>query len=77
MTTVLVLLTFDETESYALNNRIFALLLGGAVPKSARGTVDSSYYTHHSSPWRQTGVSARSAAATRTSTSCLFLIPQS
>ncbi|KAH9011126.1 hypothetical protein EDB84DRAFT_1681097 [Lactarius hengduanensis] len=49
MTSELVLLlTFDETESYALNNRIFALLLGGAVPESARGTVDSTYYTHYS-----------------------------
>ncbi|KAH9013440.1 hypothetical protein EDB85DRAFT_967484 [Lactarius pseudohatsudake] len=49
MTSELVLLTFDETESYALNNRIFALLRGGAVPESARGTVDSTYYTHYSS----------------------------
>ncbi|KAH9059219.1 phosphoesterase family-domain-containing protein [Lactarius vividus] len=45
----LILLTFDETETYTVNNRIFALLLGGAVPESARGTVDSTYYTHYSS----------------------------
>ncbi|KAH9016765.1 hypothetical protein EDB85DRAFT_2295072 [Lactarius pseudohatsudake] len=31
------------------NNRILAILLGGAVPESARGTVDSTYYTHYSS----------------------------
>ncbi|KAH9016771.1 hypothetical protein EDB85DRAFT_2295078 [Lactarius pseudohatsudake] len=49
MTTVLVLITFDETESYDFNDRIFVLLLGGAVPESARGTVDSTYYTHYSS----------------------------
>ncbi|KAI9438814.1 phosphoesterase family-domain-containing protein [Lactarius indigo] len=45
----LILLTFDENETYSINNRVFALLLGGAVPDSARGTVDSTYYTHFSS----------------------------
>ena len=45
----LILLTFDETETYTVNNHILALLLGGAVPESARGTVDSTYYTHYSS----------------------------
>ncbi|KAH9016783.1 hypothetical protein EDB85DRAFT_2204763 [Lactarius pseudohatsudake] len=45
----LILLTFDKTETYTVNNRIFAVLLGGAVPESARGTVDSTYYTHYSS----------------------------
>ncbi|KAH8989929.1 phosphoesterase family-domain-containing protein [Lactarius hatsudake] len=45
----LILLTFDETETYTVNNHIFAVLLGGAVPESARGTVDSTYYTHYSS----------------------------
>ncbi|KAH9022423.1 hypothetical protein EDB85DRAFT_2186724 [Lactarius pseudohatsudake] len=44
----LILLTFDETETYTVNNRILAILLGGAVPESARGTVDSTYYTHYS-----------------------------
>jgi hypothetical protein len=45
----LILLTFDETETYTTNNHIFALLLGGAIPESARGTIDSTYYTHYSS----------------------------
>ena len=45
----LILVTFDETETDTVNNRIFALLLGGAIPESARGTVDSTYYTHYSS----------------------------
>ena len=45
----LILLTFDETETYTVNNQIFALLLGGAIPDGARGTVDSTYYTHYSS----------------------------
>ncbi|KAN0135813.1 Phosphoesterase family domain containing protein [Lactarius tabidus] len=45
----LILLTFDETETYTINNHIFAVLLGGAIPESSRGTVDSTYYTHYSS----------------------------
>ncbi|KAH9016773.1 hypothetical protein EDB85DRAFT_1866849, partial [Lactarius pseudohatsudake] len=45
----LILLTFDETETYTVNNRTFAILLGGAVPETARGTVNSTYYTHYSS----------------------------
>ena len=45
----LILLTFDETENYLINNNIFAVLLGGAVPAALRGTVDSTYYTHYSS----------------------------
>jgi hypothetical protein len=44
----LVVLTFDENESYTENNCVLALLLGGAVPESARGTTDSTYYTHYS-----------------------------
>ncbi|KAI9431899.1 hypothetical protein H4582DRAFT_2102701 [Lactarius indigo] len=43
-------LHLDETETFAINNRILALLLGGAHHESARGTVDSTYYTHCSSP---------------------------
>ncbi|KAH9059224.1 hypothetical protein EDB87DRAFT_1684982 [Lactarius vividus] len=44
----LILLTFDETETYTVNNHTLALLLGSTVPESARGTIDSTYYTHHS-----------------------------
>ncbi|KAI9438413.1 hypothetical protein BJY52DRAFT_1421507 [Lactarius psammicola] len=44
----LVLLTFDETGIYTVENRILSLLLGGSVPESARGTVDSIYYTDYS-----------------------------
>ncbi|KAI0032181.1 phosphoesterase family-domain-containing protein [Vararia minispora EC-137] len=44
----LVLVTFDETESYLHNNNVFAVLLGGAVPERLHGTVDSTYYTHYS-----------------------------
>ncbi|KZV64871.1 hypothetical protein PENSPDRAFT_545676, partial [Peniophora sp. CONT] len=44
----LILLTFDETENYLINNNVFAVLLGGAVPAALRGTTDSTYYTHYS-----------------------------
>ncbi|KAI0063944.1 hypothetical protein BV25DRAFT_1990488 [Artomyces pyxidatus] len=45
----LILLTFDETETYTVNNQIYSLLLGGAVPENLRGTTDNTYYTHYSS----------------------------
>ncbi|KIJ30527.1 hypothetical protein M422DRAFT_187036, partial [Sphaerobolus stellatus SS14] len=44
----LVVLTFDENSTFSVNNRVFTLLLGGAVPSKLRGTVDSMYYTHYS-----------------------------
>ena len=45
----LILLTFDENKTGSINNRIWAALLGGAVPTELQGTVDSTYYTHYSS----------------------------
>ena len=44
----LIVLSFDENESYTENNCVLTLLLGGAVPDSVRGTTDSTYYTHYS-----------------------------
>jgi len=44
----LIVLTFDENETYGAPNRVFTLLLGSAIPKSLRGTVDSTLYTHYS-----------------------------
>ena len=44
----LVVLTFDETETYSVNNRVFTLLLGGAIPAKLKGTTDNTYYTHYS-----------------------------
>lgn len=44
----LILLTFDETEHYPISNRIFSILLGGAIPKDLVGTVDDTFYTHYS-----------------------------
>lgn len=44
----LVIVTFDENETYAIQNRILALLLGDAVPKHLHGTTDNSFYNHYS-----------------------------
>jgi acid phosphatase len=44
----LVLLTFDESETYTLKNNIFAVLLGGAIPANLRGTTDGTFYNHYS-----------------------------
>jgi hypothetical protein len=44
----LIMLTFDENASYQINNQVYSLLLGGAVPKKLVGTTDSTYYTHYS-----------------------------
>ncbi|KAJ5819583.1 hypothetical protein N7474_005174 [Penicillium riverlandense] len=44
----LVLLTFDETATYPKPNRVFSILLGGAVPEHLKGTTDDTFYTHYS-----------------------------
>ncbi|RAH73816.1 phosphoesterase-domain-containing protein [Aspergillus aculeatinus CBS 121060] len=52
----LLLLTFDETETYGVpsseayaeRNRVFSVLLGGAVPEHLVGTEDDTVYTHYS-----------------------------
>ncbi|KAI9510648.1 phosphoesterase family-domain-containing protein, partial [Russula earlei] len=44
----LVVLAFDENESYTENNCVLTLLLGDAVPQNLRGTTDSTYFTHYS-----------------------------
>lgn len=43
-----VLLTFDENENYNKQNKVWALLIGGAIDKSLHNTSDSTYYTHYS-----------------------------
>ena len=48
MDNTLVLLTFDESETYTLKNKMFAVLLGGAIPQSLQGTTDDTFYTHYS-----------------------------
>ncbi|KAI6040767.1 phosphoesterase family-domain-containing protein [Pisolithus marmoratus] len=44
----LILLTFDETGNYAINNEVYSILLGGAVPSNLKGTIDNTFYTHYS-----------------------------
>jgi acid phosphatase len=44
----LVLITFDENETYSIQNRVFSILLGDAVPKELVGTTDPNYYNHYS-----------------------------
>ncbi|GAC72244.1 hypothetical protein PANT_7d00003 [Moesziomyces antarcticus T-34] len=44
----LVLLTFDENDSYTAANRIFTIALGGAVPANLKNTTDHTYMTHYS-----------------------------
>ncbi len=44
----LILLTFDENENRAVNNQVWATLLGGALPANLHGTTDSTFYTHYS-----------------------------
>ncbi|KAL8418718.1 hypothetical protein RB594_002070 [Gaeumannomyces avenae] len=45
----LVMLTFDENEVYPTQNRVFTVLLGGAVDASLRGSQDTMFYNHYSS----------------------------
>lgn len=44
----LILLTFDENDSYTAANRIFTLALGAGVPSSLKNTTDHTYMTHYS-----------------------------
>jgi len=48
MQDTLVLITFDENETAADQNRVFSVLLGDAVPKHLVGTTDSTFYDHYS-----------------------------
>ncbi|KGO43953.1 Phosphoesterase [Penicillium expansum] len=49
MNNTLLLLTFDEDKTYTNDNRIFSILVGGAVPQHLKGTKDDTFYTHYSS----------------------------
>ncbi|TVY86728.1 putative acid phosphatase [Lachnellula willkommii] len=48
MEKTLVLLTYDESATYSIPNRIVSLLLGGAIPNELKGTNDSTLYNHYS-----------------------------
>ncbi|KAK4555095.1 hypothetical protein LTR86_007861 [Recurvomyces mirabilis] len=47
MKKTLILVTFDENHTYTLANRVFTILLGGAIA-GKEGTKDTSYYNHYS-----------------------------
>lgn len=48
MKNTLVLLTFDETETYTEPNRVMGIMLGDALPEGSAGTTDSTFYSHYS-----------------------------
>jgi len=66
----LIVLTFDECENYLGANRVYTLLLGGAVPKSQAGTTNSTRLNHYSllttveSNWRLGDLGENDAKAT-------------
>ncbi|KAG0370293.1 phosphoesterase family-domain-containing protein [Gamsiella multidivaricata] len=43
----LVVITFDETETYKIENRVWTMLLGDVVA-NFKNTTDSTFYTHYS-----------------------------
>jgi acid phosphatase len=49
MNNTLILLTFDESEQYTIQNNVFSILLGGAMTDDLKGTVNNTFYTHYSS----------------------------
>lgn len=48
MNDTLVVLTFDENDTYSVKNKIFTILLGGVIPDELKGTTDSTFYDHYS-----------------------------
>lgn len=48
MKNTLVLVTFDENSSYAIQNRVLAILLGDVIPAHLIGSTDANFYNHYS-----------------------------
>ncbi|KAF9243720.1 phosphoesterase family-domain-containing protein [Melanogaster broomeanus] len=44
----LILLSFDENDDHKINNQIYSVLLGNAVPQTLWNTTDDTFYTHYS-----------------------------
>ncbi|KIY65389.1 phosphoesterase-domain-containing protein [Cylindrobasidium torrendii FP15055 ss-10] len=44
----LILVTFDENETYDIQNQIFSVAVGGSIPDELKGTSDNTFYTHYS-----------------------------
>lgn len=47
MNDTLVVLTFDENDTYSIKNQVFTILLGGVIPDELKGTTDSTYYDQY------------------------------
>ncbi|KAH7265735.1 phosphoesterase family-domain-containing protein [Fusarium redolens] len=48
MNRTLIVVTFDEAKQDDIPNKVFTVLLGGAIHPSLHGTTDSMYYNHYS-----------------------------
>ena len=48
MNNTLILLTYDESETYSQPNKIASILLGGAISSELANTTDDTFYTHYS-----------------------------
>ncbi|KAL5604952.1 hypothetical protein FOVSG1_005099 [Fusarium oxysporum f. sp. vasinfectum] len=48
MNKTLIVVTFDEAKQNDIPNKVFTVLLGGAIHPSLHGTTDSMYYNHYS-----------------------------
>lgn len=48
MNDTLIVVTFDEDETYTVGNKVYTLLLGGAIPANLKGTTDNTFYNHYS-----------------------------
>lgn len=47
MKDTLIVLTFDENDTYSIKNQVFTVLLGGAIPDDLKGTTDSTFYDQY------------------------------
>ncbi|KAK3350058.1 phosphoesterase family-domain-containing protein [Lasiosphaeria hispida] len=48
MEKTLIIVSFDENDRYPVPNRVFTVLLGGAIPPALQNTTDTLYYNHYS-----------------------------
>ena len=48
MEKTLIVVSFDENEDYPTQNRVYTVLLGGAIDSSLHGTTDDTFYNHYS-----------------------------
>lgn len=48
MQRTMVLVTWDESETYTARNKVLGILLGDAIPQRYVGTEDKHFYTHYS-----------------------------